>query len=499
MSTWTNMPEIKMGLVGVSRDCFPIELTRRRLAAVATACQERNLPVVVCETLVESERDALTAAQELRAQQVNALTVYLGNFGPEGPATILAREMQLPFMLAGAAEESARDLIHGRGDAFCGLLNACLNAGLRDLTPYVPARPVGLPEEVAGMIGRFIQVARVVYGIRQLKVFSFGPRPHDFYACNAPIKPLYSLGVEIMENSELDLLEQYRAAADNTNAMASVAGEMEKELGAGNRHPEKLRQLAQFEVALTTFFERNLGSRQFGVFANKCWPAFEPVFGFVPCYVNSRLAARGIPAACEVDIYGAVSEYLLQLASDQPVTLLDVNNTVPDDLAIADLRGVSREDLFMGFHCGNTPSCCLCEGCSMKYQRIMNRLMEAPDAPPDITCGTLEGALKPGPVTVLRLQATPECSGLMSYLAQGHILDADPASFGSIGIFAIPDFARFYRHVMLERQFPHHAAVAFRHIGSIVVDALHLLGVEDRATPKPAAELYPTENPFGLD
>ena len=45
--------------------------------------------------------------------------------------------------------------------------------------------------------------------------------------------------------------------------------------------------------------------------ANKCWPAFQTQFGFVPCYVNSRLTARwAIPIACEVDIWGAVSEYI---------------------------------------------------------------------------------------------------------------------------------------------------------------------------------------------
>jgi L-fucose isomerase-like protein len=270
---------------------------------------------------------------------------------------------------------------------------------------------------------------------------------------------------------------------------------MAKELGTGNQHPEKLKQLAQFELALITFAERQLGSRQFAVFADKCWPAFEPAFGFVPCYVNSRLAGRGIPVACEVDVYGAVSEYMAQLATMHPATLLDVNNTVPRDIPIADLQGASRDDLFMGFHCGNTPSCCLCQGYCMKYQLIMHRLME-PDGAPNITCGTLEGTLRPGPVTLFRLQARPDGAGLMSYVAQGNVLDADPASFGAIGVIGVPQFARFYRHVLLERQFPHHVAVGFRHGGRALFDALRLLGVNDVNTPKPAGTLYPSENPF---
>ena len=491
-----NTPAITMGIVGVSRDCFPIEITRRRLKEVTAACRKLNLNVVPCETIIETEADAMHAVAEMASKNVNAVTLYLGNFGPEGPTTIFAETFHSPFMLVGAAEESRKTLVQGRGDAFCGMLNACLNTGLRNLRAYVPPQPVGLPAQVAENIAHFMDVARIAIGIRNLKVFSFGPRPQDFYACNAPIKPLYDLGIEIMENSELDLFELFRSMAGKKSAIDAIARDMAKELGTGNRQPQKLRQLAQFELALTTFFEQNLGSRQYGIFADKCWPAFEKAFGFVPCYVNSRLATRGIPVACEVDIYGAVSEYMAQLASMHPVTLLDVNNTVPSDIRIKDRKGARPEDLFMGFHCGNTPSCCLCNGYCMKFQLIMNRLMEKPGAKPDITCGTLEGTLKPGPTTLFRLQAHPEGRGLMSYIAEGHILDADPASFGSIGVFGIPGFSRFYRYVMLERQYPHHAAIAFRKVGATLHDALRLLGITDIGTPKPAGCLYPTENPF---
>lgn len=490
-----NMPEVRMGIVGVSRDCFPIELTRARLAKVSAECKKLSLNVVTCSTIIETEKDAMHAAAEMTEQHVNALTVYLGNFGPEGPLTILAETLHMPFMLVAAAEESKDTLVQGRGDALCGMLNACLNAGLRNLKAFVPPVPVGLPADVAGNIAYFMNVARVVLGIKNLKTFSFGPRPQDFYACNAPIKPLYDLGVEVMENSELDMLQLYQDAAGRTREIDAIARDMAKELGKGNQHPQKLKQLAQFELAMTTFFEANLGSRSFGVFANKCWPAFEKAFGFVPCYVNSRLATRGIPAACEVDIYGAVSEYIVQLAGQSPVTLLDVNNSVPADLPIKNLQGAARADLVMGFHCGNTPSCNLCAGACMKFQLIMNRLMEKPGAQPDITVGTLEGTLKPGPCTLFRLQATM-ANSLMSYCAEGHVLDADPRSFGGIGIIGIKGFARFYRYVMLGKQFPHHGALAFSHVGRIAFDALKLLGVNDINTPKPDGTLYADENPF---
>ena len=192
---------------------------------------------------------------------------------------------------------------------------------------------------------------------------------------------------------------------------------------------------------------------------------------------------------------GAFSEYICYLTSETPATLLDINNTVPADLISRkrDLKGATPEDLFMGFHCGNTPSCCM-KSYSMKYQLIMNRLMEDPAKEPDITRGTLEGQLAPGPTTFFRIQGRAD-GALVSYVAEGEILDIDPRSFGSIGVFAIPNFARFYRHVLIAKQFPHHGAVAFRHCGKALYDAVSLMGVEDTSVPLPRGILYPGENP----
>lgn len=60
------------------------------------------------------------------------------------------------------------------------------------------------------MIREFRPVAAGILGLRGLKLMTFGPRPQDFMACNGPIQPLFDLGVEIEENSELDLLVAYR-------------------------------------------------------------------------------------------------------------------------------------------------------------------------------------------------------------------------------------------------------------------------------------------------
>ena len=150
----------------------------------------------------------------------------------------------------------------------------------------------------------------------------------------------------------------------------------------------------------------------------------------------------------------------------------------------------------MGFHCGNTAKECM-KSCCMKSQLIMNRLMEDPSEDPDITRGTLEGQLRPGATTLFRLQGGAD-GQLSCYAAEGNILDIDPRSFGAIGVIAIPHFARFCRHVLIEKCFPHHTAVGFAHCGKAIVDAVRLLGIADVNVSFPDSVCYPSENPFEL-
>jgi len=490
-----NVPKVKVGLIAVSRDCFPATLSQARRKKIAEVCQAQKLPVVELQTLIEKERDVLAALDEIKRSGINALVVYLGNFGPEGPASMLIQRFAGPVMVAAAAEESAADLMGGRGDAYCGMLNLSYNLGLRRLNPYIPEYPAGTADEIVAMIVQFVPVARVHIGLRNVKIFTFGPRPHDFLACNAPIKPLYGLGVEIMENSELDLYHIFQSVQESREIEA-IAKDMAKELGAGNPYPDLLGKLAQYELALTRFLEDNLGACTYGIMANKCWPTFEKYFGFVPCYVNSRFAGRGIPVACEVDIYGALSEYMASCTTMLPATLLDINNTVPADMvaqAGKATKGYRPSDLFMGFHCGNTPSSCLA-GAALKHHLIMHRLIE-PGKEPDITRGTMEGTIKPGDVTIFRLQSTDD-TRLKSYVAEGEVLDIDPKSFGSIGVFAIQEMGRFYRHVLIEQRFPHHTAIAFSHAGKALFSVARMLGLSDVYYNFPQERLYPTENPF---
>ena len=500
MGGMKNIPEIKVGIVAVSRNCFPEALAVNRRKALVEQYKSKygETDIYECPVcIVESELHMARALKNIEKEGCNALCVYLGNFGPEISETMLADCFQGPVMFCAAAEESQEDLLDGRGDAYCGLLNASYALKLRKTKAYIPENPVGLPEECADMIHDFLPIARALVGLRELKIISFGPRPSNFLACNAPIQPLYDLHVEIEENSELDLLDSFVKHKEDPR-IPEIVQEMSTELGQGNVMPGILPKLAQYELTLMDWIRTHKGNRKYVALTSKCWPAFQTMFGFVPCYVNSRLTAKGYPISCEVDIYGALSEFIGSCVSQDAVTLLDINNSVPKDMFDESIRGgkflcaeYNLNDLFMGFHCGNT-SVCKLRSHKMCNQRIMSRSL-----PSEITQGTVEGDLIPGKTTVYRLQSTPDAK-LRAYIAQGEILPVVTRSFGSTGVFAIKEMGRFYRHVLIEKGFPHHAAIMFGHYGKQLYEIFKYAGIpiDDIDFNKSKDCRYPSENPF---
>ncbi|MCI5937967.1 MAG: L-fucose/L-arabinose isomerase family protein [Eubacterium sp.] len=491
-----NIPKVKVGIVAVSRDCFPESLSVNRRKALVQAYgdlfeAEDIYECPIC--IVESEQHMVQALADIKEHGCNALCVYLGNFGPEISETLLAKHFDGPKMFVAAAEESQNDLVQGRGDAYCGMLNASYNLKIRGIQAYIPDYPVGTPSQCAVMIHDFLPIARAVVGLSKLKLITFGPRPNNFVACNAPIQQLYNLGVEIEENSELDLFEAFHKH-DGDGRIPEVVADMERELGEGNKKPEVLAKLAQYELTLLDWIEEHKGYREYVAIAGKCWPAFQTQFGFVPCYVNSRLTGRGIPVSCEVDIYGALSEFIGTCVSEDAVTLLDINNSVPEDMYQESIQGkfpYHHTDTFMAFHCGNT-----CTG-KLRSWEMKNQMIMARSLPEEVTNGTLEGDLIPGNITFFRIQSTAD-NKLRAYVAQGEILPVATRSFGAIGVFAIKEMGRFYRHVLIEKNYPHHGAVAFGHYGKSLFEVFKYIGIANKEIGfnRPAGMLYPGENPF---
>ena len=145
---FTNIPEVKLGILAVSRDCFPMTLSETRRHNVVAEYEKLGGTIYECPTAVENELDMQKAVAQVKEAGCNALVIFLGNFGPETSETLAAREFGGPVMYAAAAEESGDSLLDGRGDAYCGVLNLSYNLALRGIKAYIPENPV---QDAAGV------------------------------------------------------------------------------------------------------------------------------------------------------------------------------------------------------------------------------------------------------------------------------------------------------------------------------------------------------------
>lgn len=490
-----NIPDVKMGIVAGSTDWLPSDIAeadRKKLVeAYKEAYGENDIyecPIIITDNEINIKR----VLRDIMKAECNALVLYWANYGPESAGTLFAHEFDGPVMMIASAEEGTEPFVRQRTDGMSGFINACYALKLRQTNVYIPPKPVGTVKQCAEMIHEYVPISRTLIAVKDLKLITFGPRPSSYLASSASNHQLYDIGIEVSEYSELELLDSFKKHAGDKRIEKTVA-DMETEIGE-NKTPDILPALAQYEVTIEDWIRNHKGNRKYVTMTSTCWPAFPVNFGFVPCYVNSRLTAKGTPVACEVDAYGAVSEYIGQCVSNGVVTILNINNNVPDVVYEEKIRDkefngrtYDSDDLFIGYHCGVTPSCKLTSS-TLDYHFVNHQLIGEEQSK-----GTIHGTIVDSDVTLLRIQGNRD-GQLQAYVVQGQVLPVEIDTYGGRGVVAVHGFGRFFRNVVLEKQFPNHCAVIFGHYGKELMSILKQLGIEDIDYNHPKDVPYKGEN-----
>src|ERR1700693_4995944 len=447
----TYSPEIKLGLVSASRNCFPRALSDERTERLLERCRAAGILPFVPQgdcRIIETKDHAAEAARQFKEAGCDAVVYYLGNFSPEIEDAYFIKLFPGPVMLIAAAEESGATLLEKRGDALCGLLSAALAVSKRGLAQrvHLPEFPVVGADEALSEIAHFIKVVKVVKGIGNATVGLFGPRPRDFETCNYNLASVNSIGVEVEELGLFELQNEIKRIKAKGEDTVGIKTDMKREMPS---IPDEAfaDRLSVYEQAIKNYRDQLKLSGA----ATQCWSEQELSLRHVPCFINGRMAQGGFPIACENDCYSLIAELLGQYASNETVGILDIIHSIPKDLHES-LADYPLRDMVGMFHCGNA-STKLLKNPEMKYQVIMKRMME-PNTPADITRGTIEGQFAASPLTVVQVHGIGD--NMQAYIAQGHFLDLDPKTFGCTGTAYLPGFSRFYRHVLLGRFHPHH-------------------------------------------
>jgi L-fucose isomerase-like protein len=220
---------------------------------------------------------------------------------------------------------------------------------------------------------------------------------------------------------------------------------------------DKIELLAKFYLAIERWIKRN----DIKAAAIQCWTSLELNLGIMPCVVMSMMSEKLIPSACEVDVTGALSMYLLQLASEKPSALVDWNNNYGYE-----------EDKCVIFHCGNMPKSIL-EIEEVKCGEVIGKVVGFENA-----YGACVGRIKPGSVTFARLTSDDTNGRLKAYIGEGEVTSDQLDTFGAYGVVEVPNLQELVKYVC-KNGFEHHVAVNRSRVTKILYEALsNYMGIE---------------------
>ncbi len=447
------------GVIVGNRGFFPDELAKQGRKQIRDVLREAGYGTV-CLTprdtkfgTVETREDARKCAELFRknAGKLDGIIVTLPNFGDERGVADAVRMAGLgvPVLVQATPDDASNMQIGQRRDSFCGKISACNN-----LKQY------GIPFTLTQMhtvavdsdafrrdLDRFAAVCRVVNGLRNARVGAIGARPAAFNTVRCSEKLLEAHGISV---ETVDLSEVFAAAT----SLADTDGKVRRRLAAikdycscADVEDEYLLRMAKLAAVLDAFIR----DKELDACAIQCWTSMQENYGIVPCTVMSMLSNAMIPAACEVDVGGALAMYALQLASQTPSAIFDWNNNYGDD-----------PDKCVLFHCSNAPKHFL-DDPRMTIQDIIAVQVGA-----DKTYGACVGRIKTGPMTFARL-ATDDVNGeVCAYIGEGEFTDDPVETFGGYGVARIDGLQRLLK-VICQNGFEHHVAVSL----SGCADVLH--------------------------
>lgn len=454
--------QITIGLIVGNRGFFPGSLVEEGRKRILTVLKKNGVEVVTLspqETkygAVENLEDAEKCAKLFKdhADEIDGIIVTLPNFGDERSAATAIRlsGLNVPVLVHGFADELTKLGIESRRDSFCGKISLCNNLvqyGIRfsDTTLHVEDPE---SDEFKKDLEHFLVVCRIVKGLKNLRVGAIGARPAAFNTVRFSEKILEQYGISV---ETIDLSEIIARA----NSFDSKASEVSQELQRlkdtfkpSGIPAQALEKMARLAATMREWVEQN----KIKTLAFQCWTALESIYGIVPCAVMSMFSQSLIPSACEMDIMGALSMYILQLASNTPSALMDWNNNFGND----------PEKAIM-FHCSNLPVCFF-EKCEMSYQQII-----AGTVGKENTYGTCVGKIAKGPATFLRLSSFDTEGTIAGIIAEGEFTDDNIKTFGGYGVAHIPNLRQLLS-IITQYGFEHHVAVNKSLVMKAVKEAL---------------------------
>ena len=362
-------------------------------------------------------------------------------------------DLNVPVLVQACDDENDKVDLDSRRDAFCGKISVCNN-----LYQYgIPFTDTTLhtysiySELLAKDINKFAGICRVVNGLRHARIGAIGARPAGFQTVRASEKLLQKSGITVVPVDLSEILGAARKIEDTDAELLKKLEEIKCYAAVPKEYSDKLVLQAKFGVAVERWIEAN----QIDAVAVQCWDSLEQNYGCAACVTMSMLGEKLLPAACEVDIAGAVSMYALTLAAQGQSALLDWNNNFAED-----------RNKCVCTHCGNFPKSFVRNDLKLGTLGVLGRTLGKVN-----TFGAVYGKVTKGDFTFFRISTDDTKGAIKAYLGTGEITDDPYGMDGCIAVTKVNNLQTLMKYIC-KKGFEHHVAMVRNDVKEILNEAI---------------------------
>ncbi|MEM7302179.1 MAG: hypothetical protein AAF468_13935 [Pseudomonadota bacterium] len=440
---------MKIGLLPLARATFDVDFANENLRAMLSELDQSGHEFTGSRDLL-FDADATNAAlSDLASQPIDCVLVLQVTFTDAVAIVDIANTLEAPLSIWAIPEPRLGGRL--RLNSFCGLNLASHALGLNGISfgwSYCApdkmtdaefslllgtSNRAPAPQAVSSSNSASARAQSTAASLAGKRIGRIGAHPDGFDTCAYDTNKLDALAGVAVDELELDdLFETARALPDD--AAETVLETAKAQLsGLDAVDQTELDRSARLKVALDEL--RSGGN--YDAFAIRCWPETFTEYGGAVCGPVSMLGEARTPCACEADVYGALTQLVLQQVADAPVFLTDLV-----DIDVDDNSGVI-------WHCGQAPIS-----------------MRDPDVEPAATIHTnrkmpllFEFPLKPGRVTLMRMSQAKGQTAMV--IATGEMLKRPMAFTGTSGVIRFDAPASETLDRVIESRLEHHMAVCY--------------------------------------
>ncbi len=465
--------KMTFGIVVGNRGFFPHHLAKTGRDEIISVLEAAGAtPIVLSpeeshfgavETYAEAQRCAELFKKH--ADEIDGIIVTLPNFGEERGIVDAIRlsGLKVPVLVQATPDRADNMTIAMRRDSFCGKMSCCNNMmqyGIAYSLTSLHTEAVTSPEFKADLEW-FSQVCRIVKGLKNLRIGAIGARPTAFNTVRYSERIFETSGITIETIDLSEIFGRINRMKDNDDAAQAKLAAIKKYVTTAGISDDALIKMAKLGAVVDGWMKQ----AHVTISAVQCWTSMEEFFGVVPCTIMSMMSNELIPSACEVDVPGTLSMYMLALASGTPSALLDWNNNYGAD-----------PNKCVCFHCSNLPKHFF-KDVRMDYQEII-----AGTVGKENTFGTCVGRVKAGTMCFARYSTDDRRGIVRGYTGAGRFTDDPLETFGGAGVAEIPQLQKLLKYICREG-FEHHVAANFSDVSKAIHESARYLGWESHYHP----------------